>query len=320
MIQTRPQAKTRTKAHHHAVKLMGCGFVFTAVSEDPQLAWDGIRAAVTEVTRIENMISSWKTDSFTSTINRQSGIAPVKVPLELIRLVERSIKVSDLTQGAFDITGTLARDYYHFDGGQHAPLPPEQLESLRERMDYRLIEVDRSNDTLYLRKKGMKIGFGGIGKGYAAERAKAVMEAVGVKSGMVNASGDLKCWGKPPNKSGWEIYLPDPDDRSKPLLFLTIPNGSIVTSGNHENFTLVNDKRLSHIVCPRTALPVVALQTVSVICPDAEFGDALATGLTVLGAQKGLDLINRLPGVECIMIDADNQRFFSHHLQQQSHG
>lgn len=319
MIQTRTQPKRKVKAHHHAVKLMGCGFVFTAVSDDPQIAWDGIRAAVAEVIRIENMISSWKTNSFTSVVNRQSGIAPVKVPLELIKLVERSIKVSDLTQGAFDITGTLARDYYQFDGKQHAPLSHEQLEALRERMDYRLIQVDRSNGTLYLKKEGMKIGFGGIGKGYAAERAKAVMEAMGVKSGMVNASGDLKCWGNPPNKSGWEIYLPDPDDRSKPLLFLTIPNGSIVTSGNHENFTLVNGKHLSHIVCPRTALPVVALQTVSVICPDAELGDALATGLTVLGAHKGLDLVNRLPGVECVLIDADNHRFFSHHLSQQSH-
>lgn len=320
MITTRTSPKTKNKAHHHAVKLMGCGFVFTAVSDDPQIAWDGIRAAVVEVIRIEDMISSWKTDSFTHHINQQSGIAPVKVPLELIQLIERSIKVSELTQGAFDITGTLARDYYQFDGHEHAPLAPEALKALRERMDYRLIEINQNKGIVFLKRQGMKIGFGGIGKGYAAQKAKAVMEAIGVTSGMVNASGDLMCWGSPPNKAGWEVYLPDPVDRTKPLLFLTIPNGSIVTSGNHENFTLINGKRLSHIVCPRTALPVVALQTVSVICPNAEFGDALATGLTVLGARKGLDLVNRLPGVECVMIDADNQRFYSDHLSQQSHG
>lgn len=302
------------KAHHHPIKLMGCGFVFTAVAECPQRAWDAIRAAVAEVQRIESVISSWQPTSATSAINRMAGREAVGAPWELIQLINRSLRLSELTQGAFDISGTLARHHYRFDQEEHRPLSPQNLTHLKERMDYRLIEVDESSGTVFLQKEGMQIGFGGIGKGYAAERACQVMRDLGVDSGMVNASGDLKCWGNPPGAEGWEVYIPNPVDRSQPLMFLTIPEGSIVSSGNHENFTMVKGRRLSHIVDPRTALPVIGLQTVSVICPNAEFADGLATGISVLGVKQGLDLVNRLNGVECVLIDEQNHHFFSDNL------
>jgi thiamine biosynthesis lipoprotein len=159
------------KAHHHPVKLMGCGFVLTAVSASPQLAWDAIRAGVSEIERIEDLISSWKEDSQTSEINRCAGIRPVKVDNELIGLIQRSLKISELTGGAFDISGGLARFYYNFNQ-QENPLPSEEkVSELCQLINYRNIEINEDDQTVFLKREGMKIGFGGIGKGYAAYRA-----------------------------------------------------------------------------------------------------------------------------------------------------
>lgn len=303
------------KAHHFPVKLMGCGFVVTAVDQDPQLAWDAIRAGVAEMDRIEKLISSWRTDTATHAINENAGIQPVATPPELLALIQRSIRVSHLTDGAFDICGTLSRYYWNFDKQEHPALPQEKIEELRDLMDYRLIEVDVKAGTVFLRKKGMKIGFGGIGKGYAAYRAKVVMERMGIQSGLINASGDLVAWGSPPGEEAWQVYIPDPEDRTVPLLYFELPYGSVVTSGSHENYTLVNGKRLSHIIDPRTGQPVEALKCVSVFSPNPELADALATAVSVMGVDAGLALVNQLKGVECLIIDTDNHRYFSEHFR-----
>lgn len=315
MLTLEKPTQQKLKAHHHQVKLMGCRFVLTAVSTDKQLAWDGIRAGVAEITRIENMISSWKNDSYTNEINLSAGVKPVKVPRELMQLIQRSIRVSQLTAGAFDICGTLSRDYWTFDNKEHVELSPDKINELRILIDFHSIEIDEEAQTVFLKKPGMKIGFGGIGKGYAAFRAKIVMEKMGLKSGLINAAGDLMCWGSPPQGGDWEIHIPDPHDRNKPLQSFHIPNGSVVTSGNYENYTLVNGKRLSHIIDPRTGRPVEALKCVSVICPNPELGDALATAISVLGTEHGLALIDQLQGVECLVIDQDNQSHYSNHLK-----
>ncbi len=303
------------KAHHHQLKLMGCRFVLTAVSHSPQLAWDAIRAGVSEIERIEEMISSWKESSYTSLINSLSGIRPVKVPQELYSLIERSIRLSGLTFGAFDICGTLSRDYWSFDGKEHPGLGSAEIEALRERMDYRKIKLNPRDHSVYLQKGGMKIGFGGIGKGYAALRAKVVMEQMGIEAGLINASGDLMAWGSPPQGGGWEVMVRDPENRDRPLIRFSIPYGSVVTSGNYENYTIVDGRRLSHIVDPRTGWPVEALKCVSVLCSDPEIADALATAISVMGIEDGLAMVNRLRGIECLIIDKNNQQYFSDHLK-----
>lgn len=316
ILEINQQQHGKVKAHHHQLKLMGCRFVLTAVSADPQLAWDAIRAGVAEIERIEKVISSWRADSDTTAINVNAGVRPVRVPQELLQLIQRSIRVSELTGGAFDISGTLARDYWTFDKQVHAPLSDEKIAELNDRMDYRQIEIDEAAQTVYLRKAGMKIGFGGIGKGYAAYRAKVVMEQMGILSGLVNASGDLMCWGQPPGKEDWDVRIPDPESRAHYLLSFSIPYGSVVTSGSSENYSIVDGKRLSHIVDPRTGRPVELIKSVSVICPNPELADALATAISVMGATVGLDMVNHLDGVECVIVDTDNNRYFSDHLKQ----
>ena len=319
-MQSVAQAHVRPlKAHHHQVKLMGCRFVLTAVDRDPQLAWDAIRAGVAEIERIENMISSWQEGTFTHAINVNAGIRPVSVPCELYNLIERSLRVSRLTFGAFDIAGTLSRDYWTFDGKAHAALRPEKVEELRLLMDYRQIDLNPRRHSVFLKLPGMKIGFGGIGKGYAAFRAKVVMEALGIRSGLINAAGDLMAWGSPPQQAHWDVYIPHPEDRRRPLVAFAIPFGSVVTSGNYENYTIIDGKRLSHIVDPRTGYPVEALKCVSVVCPNPELGDALATAVSVLGVGDGLAMIDRLNGVECLIVDQHDQVHCSAHLNSFSH-
>lgn len=303
------------KAHHHSLKLMGCAFVLTAVDMDPQRAWDGIRAAEQEILRIERLISSWTEDSETAEINRQAGHLPVKVSQELFQLIQRSLQISKLTAGAFDISGTLSRDYWDFNKQEGTYLPEGQVKELRRLIDYKNIVLNERRQTVYLKKQGMKIGFGGIGKGYAAFSAHEVMKALGVRSGLINAAGDLMCWGNPPGKSGWDIHLPDPFDPTKPLLELLIPFGSVVSSGSAENFTLIDGVRYSHIIDPRTGCPVTGTKGVSVICPNPEFGDALATAISVLGPEQGIRMVDRINGVECVVIDDYDRQYFSKNLQ-----
>lgn len=311
-INTKP--KNKAKAHHHFCKLMGCQFILTAVHQSPQIAWDGIRAGVAEIERIEELISSWKPTSQTSEINRKAGIEPIKVSPELFNLIDRSLLVSKLTAGAFDISGTLSRYYWQFDKAEHDMLPLAKIRELRELINYQNVELDKTNSTVFLKKAGMKIGFGGIGKGYAAVRAQEIMRRHGIMAGIVNASGDIMCWGSPPNKHFWDVKIPDPEQMEASLFEVTIPYGSLVTSGDYESYTMINGQRFSHIIDPRTGLPVKSLKSVSVICPNPELGDALATAISVLGATAGIKLINKLNGIECLIVDQNNVKYYSDHM------
>ena len=313
MIATKKQK--RVKAHHHSLTLMGSHFVLTAVSDQPESAWHALRAGEQEIARIENLISSWKPNSQTSRINEMSGKLPVRVDVELLELIERSISVSKLTAGAFDISGTIARYFWNFNNGVSSFLPEDQIERLKYLMDFRSIEVNRDTNEVFLKKEGMRIGFGGIGKGYAAFRASEVMKSMGIQSGLVNASGDLVSWGQPPQAKQWIIKIPNPQDYNSCILELSFPSGSVVTSGNQFNYTIIDGQKYSHIVDPRTGLPVRGVNGVTVICPNPEFGDAFATALSVLGVEEGIYLTNQLQGVESIIIDSEGTLHCSENLK-----
>ena len=153
-------AKSTTKAHHHHLGLMGCKFVLTAIHQDPQIAWDALRAGVKEIERIEQLISSWRTGSQTGQINQMAGIQSVKVDKELFDLIKRSIHISKLTRGAFDICGTVARDYWKITNRESKMPSPAIIAKLRELINYQHIILDENLQTVLLAKRGMKIGFG----------------------------------------------------------------------------------------------------------------------------------------------------------------
>ena len=149
----------------------------------------------------------------------------------------------------------------------------------------------------------MRIGFGGIGKGYAANRAKQIMMTMdGVKGGVVNASGDLVVWGNNGTEGDWNIQISDPKNINKSLGTIAIKNASVVTSGDYEKYFTYQGKRYAHIINPNTGIPTTGIKSATVVCPDAELGDALATAVFVLGPTEGMNLINKLKNTEALII------------------
>ena len=291
------------------IKLMGCRFVVRAVAASDAISWTAINAGIAEIDRIEKLISSWDTNSQTSLINNNAGIKPVEVDQELFDLIERSLRISQLTNGAFDISFASMDRIYTFDGKEHILPTKEMIEEAKSKIDYRKIDLDHTNKTVYLTEKGMKLGFGGIGKGYAANKAKKIMQAItGVRGGIVNASGDLMIWGNDsPNDDTWNIKISDPKNADRSLADLDVKNTAVVTSGNYEKYFVNNGKRYAHIIDPLTGLPTTGIKSVTVICNDAEIADALATSIFILGLQDGLYLANQLRDVEALVVTDDDK-------------
>lgn len=304
----------QSKAYTRSLTLMGSAFEVTAVAADDTLAWHAVEAGIAEIQRIERMISSWDPKSETSEINRNAGISPVKVSPELFQLIFRSKKVSQLTGGAFDISFAAIDPVWRFDGSMKTLPDSAAVRASVAKIDWQKIELDVTNQTIFLKEKGMKIGFGAIGKGYAANRARAVMQEMGIKSGLVNAGGDLTCWGHPPQGGQWRIGIADPKARDQAIAWLWATGHAIVTSGNYERFTILDGIRYSHIINPKTGYPVQGLKSVSIMCADAELADALATAVFVMGQKDGLALINQLRGVSCLLVTDTDELIASDNL------
>lgn len=288
------------------IGLMGSDFEITVVAENQVQGDHYINLAIAEISRIERLISSWDENSQTSLINRNSGIKPVSVDPELFSLIERSIKISNLTDGAFDISYASMDNIWKFDGSM-TEMPKEQalLESV-SKVGFKNIELDETNYTVFLRNPGMRIGFGAIGKGYAADKAKEVLVQNGVASGIINASGDLNAWGKQPDGSPWMVAIVNPLNKEKVFSWLPVEDMAVVTSGNYEKFVTIEGVKYSHIIDPRTGMPSSSISSVTILTKSAELADALATSVYVMGVDTGLNLINQLKGVEAIIVDSEN--------------
>nr|WP_121068702.1 FAD:protein FMN transferase [Maribacter vaceletii] len=285
------------------MKLMGSRFDITVVAKDSIKASSYITLAVSEITRIEKLISSWDKNSETTLVNKNAGIAPVKVSKELYDLIERSISISKLTDGAFDISYASMDKIWQFNGSMTQMPNTKQIKQSVAKVGYKNIILNKEKSTVYLKQEGIKIGFGAIGKGYAADKAKALLVKKGVASGIINASGDMNTWGKQPNGEEWKVAITNPMNKNKAFALLPITNGAVVTSGNYEKFVMLNGKRYSHIIDPRTGYPSSGIISVTVFAPKAELADALATSVFVMGKEVGLNRINQLPNIECVIVD-----------------
>ncbi len=294
---------------------MGNRFEISVVSEDEEWANQRIEEAITEISRIEKLLTTFSDDSQTNQINASAGIQPVKVDKEVFDLIARSLRISELTQGAFDLSyGSIDKSLWNFDKTMTSLPDIATAKSMVRLIDYRNIILDSANQTVFLKEKGMRIGFGGIGKGYAAECAKNLMKKQGVESGIVNAAGDLTTWGRQPNGKEWTIGIADPDAKNKPFSYLNISDMAVATSGNYEKFVVIDGKRYSHTIDPKTGLPVSGIKSVTVICPNAEIADAMATPIIVMGVRVGLDLVNQMRGIACIIIDDNNKVYTSKNI------
>ncbi|MBB6238995.1 thiamine biosynthesis lipoprotein [Pedobacter sp. AK013] len=293
------------------LKLMGNRFEFTVIAENEQEGNAAIDSAIEEVRRIEYLLTTFSDLSQTSVINENAGLQPVKVDEEVISLIERSIRISEITDGAFDITyGSIDKRLWNFDANMTS-LPDEQTALASVGLiDYRNVILNKEQSTVLLKNKGMRIGFGGIGKGYAADKAKLTLQQLGIKSGIVNAAGDLVTWGTQIGGHAWTVGIADPEQTDRPFSALKISDMAIATSGSYEKYVTIGGKRYSHTIDPKTGLPVRGVKSVSIICPSAELADALATPVVVMGVKVGLELINQIKQVACIIID-DYDRVFT---------
>ena len=294
----------KNKIFKVATLLMGNQFEISAVSDNEQNANRIINAGIDEIKRIEKLLTTFHDSSETNLINRNAGIEPIRVSEEIFNLIERSIKISSITQGAFDITyGSIDKSLWNFDT-QMKSLPDKQTAREMVRLiNYRNIVLDRENNTVFLKEKGMRIGFGGIGKGYAAEMAKCKMQQLGITDGIVNASGDLTTWGLQPNGDEWTVGIANPNISGEVFSFLKISGLAVATSGNYEKFIMIDGKKYSHTIDPRTGLPVTGIKSVTIITKNAEIADAMATPVTIMGVKAGLHMINQMKDVDVIIID-----------------
>lgn len=303
------------KAHQKSMKLMGNRFAITVVTGDAEHANYCIDKAVEEIQRIEKLLTTFNEESQTALINRNAGIRPVQVDREVYELISRSIKISQLTQGAFDISyGSIDKRLWNFDTSMTSLPDKEKAKKMVRLINYRNIILDPGNGTVFLREEGMRIGFGGIGKGYAADKAKQLLMSMGITSGIVNASGDLITWGSQPDGQPWTIGIADPETRQQSFSSLNISDAAIATSGSYEKFVYINGRRYSHTIDPRTGFPVTGIKSATVICSSAELADAMATPVTVMGVEAGLHLINQMKGMACIIIDDDGRLHTSYNI------
>lgn len=293
---------------------MGTRFEITLVSTQ-EAANQYLNAAQGEIERIERLISSWDANSQTAEINRQAGIKPVKVAKELYDLIARSIEISKITQGAFDISYAALDPVWFFDGRMKAvPSESERLKSVQN-IGFKYLVLNAKEQTVYLPKKGMKIGFGAIGKGYAADATKKFMKSLGVSSGIINASGDLTSWGKKPDGTDWQVGISNPENPAKVFSWFPVRDAAVATSGNYEKYVTLEGKQYSHIMDPRTGMPVSGIKSVTVFAPKAELADAFATAVFIMGIDTGIDTISQLPGMSCIIVDAENNIHHSPNIQ-----
>ncbi len=290
---------------------MGSGFVFTAIANSQHEAKYAVDSAMLKVYSIEKEISSWIPSSQTSQINKKAGKEAVKVSNRLFSLIERSIKVSKISKGYFDISFASINKFWTFDGSEHKMPSKEELKESVKHINYKNIILDTVEQSVFLKDSLMRIGFGAIGKGFAADEAKKLMLRLGANSGVVNAGGDILAWGQKVDSSPWRVGIANPFKKEKVIITLDLKNTALVTSGNYERFLTINGDSYGHIINPKTGMPVKGLASVSILCKSAELADALATTAFVLGEIEGMRLVNHLEGVEAIFISDNNKIFYS---------
>jgi len=297
--------KDKERLFKKSTVLMDTIVSITVVSSSRDKAEKAIDEAFRELKRLEEIMNFYSEESEVSKINRNAGIRPVKVSMDMIDIIEKAIYVSRLTEGAFDITtGPLTRVWdFH---SKTVPQPTE-LRKILSLINYRDIIVDKKNSTIFLRKKGMLIDLGGIAKGYGADRAMEVLKKNGINSCLVAIAGDIRVSGKKPDGSPWMIGIRNPrPQKGSDDIFTSLPltDAAISTSGDYERFFIKDGKRYHHIINPFTGYPSESTGGVSVITEEGYLSDGLATAVFILGPERGMELLKRL-GYKGIFITGD---------------
>jgi len=306
------------RTFHKSVPSMTSHLDVTIVlPEDQAQRADALMAmAYAEAERLIGIISAWQPGTELYRVNEQAGKAAVKVCDELFYLLKRSIRISEWTNGLFDVTFASIDKVWFFDRPM-LQLPTEAaIKASVRHIDYRHIILNEAEKTVFIRNAGTKIELGAIGKGFIANKMKAVLQKNGIENGMVNAGGDLTAWGSNERGEDWKIAITDPNRKSGYIAWVPVKNGGIATSGSYERFALIDGKKYAHILHPKTGYPVSGLKSVTVISPDAELCDAIATSVFLLGKEAGLAFVDRYKELQCFVVDDGDNYYYSENLKE----
>lgn len=267
-----------------------------------------VRAAIAEIDRIERLMSTYKEDSQISAINREAHLQPVPAGKELFALIRRSLEISELTEGHFDITYDSVGRHYDFRKGEKPDAAT--IEAELPNIDYRLVRLHVGDETVAFAREGVRINLGGIAKGYAVERAIAVLQERGVQYASVSAGGDSRLLGDRRGEP-WVVGIQDPRNREGLAVRLPLADEAVSTSGDYERYFDEDGTRYHHIITPSTGRSASSVQSVTIVGPDATMTDALSTSVFVMGVEDGLALIEKMDGFDAIIVDADRQMHYS---------
>lgn len=301
-------------------KAMGTHLQFAAFTNpavDAKKTREAFDAAIAEIRRVEAIMTTWRPDSEISKINAAAGKSAVEVSDETLHIVKESIHTSEISGGTFDITFQSLHGLWKFDEDLD-PHPPadKDIKARLAFVGFKNIVVDDAKKTVMLAKDKTKIGLGGIAKGYAVDRAVAVLEKAGLTSFFVQAGGDLFARGKKADGTDWQAGIRDPrGDETKWFAKLPLSDHAFSTAGDYERSYIVQGKRFHHIIDPRTGYPATACRSVTIWAPTALVADEIDDAVFILGPQKGLQLVESLEGVGAVVVDAKNNVWVSKRLQ-----
>ncbi len=293
---------------------MGTIVSIMAVSRDKKAAQEAVHAGFQEIKRLEQLLSTWRTDSELSRVNAEAGRRAVRVSQETMELVARSLEMARQTGGGFNIAVGPAVELWSVTERQTIP-NEETLRQLKPLVDWSSIELDERASTIFLPREGMRIDVGGIGKGYAADRAVEVMKRAGASGGVVALSGDIKTFGSLSDSGGFTVGIRHPRQEDMLLATITLQDEAISTAGDYERYFEREGIRYHHILDPVTLLPARDCQSVTVVAPDGTTADGLDTGIFVMGRERGMALAEQLPGVGAVIVDGEGKVWISSRLQ-----
>ncbi len=287
--------------------LMGTYITVEVRSCDPRTASQSIEDAFRSIARVEELMSTYDPESRVSLLNERAWQGPVRVDPVLFSILEKSLDVSRISGGGFDITVKPILDLWK-SHAQTGSIPPEQeVRQARQFVSSTFIELKEPFEVTF-KKRGVRIDLGGIAKGFAADIAVERLKAHGVSAGLVEAGGDIRLFGGT-SEEPWRIAVQNPFSEETLLPFtIVIEEGAVVTSGNYRRGYLIGGKWYSHIIDPRSGFPADVVPSVTVVAPDAAFADGLATALSVLGLEKSFELVSNIEGVECLFVTGDEKR------------
>jgi len=294
-------------------QVMGTFARVVVIAKDSNTASECINAALDEIYQVDQLMSDYKKDSEISQVNTEAFNHPVKVSRPTFEVLQKSIEFSQLSEGAFDITIGPLVDLWRSAAEANSVPTEAELADARSKVGFEKLILDANEMSVRFAVDGMRLDLGGIAKGYAIDKAAEAAQRCGALGAMVDIGGDIRCFGTPPkDRNKWRIGLQDPNQAKdsfstgQPLVILKLKNAAVATSGGYRRFALIEGKKHSHIINSRTGHSSDQLTSVTIICKNATDADALATAVSVLGAEKGLALIEKLPQTEAILIPADS--------------